>query len=96
LDRPPVRVFWFTGKAFTEGIDTPELDGLAVRIYSTEKTLADCFKYRNKIGLDTAVEALKRYVSSRRVRVDKLMVYARICRVEKVIRPFPGTRVKTA
>jgi len=88
LDHPPVRVFWFTGKAFTEGIDTSELDGLAVRIYSAEKTLADCFKYRNKIGLDTAVEALKRYVSSRRVRVDKLMAYARICRVEKVIRPY--------
>ena len=61
---------------------------MAVRIYSAEKTLADCFKYRNKIGLDTAVEALKRYVSSRRVRVDKLMAYARICRVEKVIRPY--------
>ena len=88
LDHPPVRVFWFTGKAFTEGIDTPELDGLAVRIYSAEKTLADCFKYRNKIGLDTAVEALKRYVISRRVEVDKLMAYARICRVEKVIRPY--------
>ena len=88
LDHPPVRVFWFTGKAFTEGIDTPELDGLAVRIYSVEKALADCFKYRNKIGLDTAVEALKRYVISRRVPVDKLMAYARICRVEKVIRPY--------
>jgi len=88
LDHPPVRVFWFTGKAFTEGIDTPELDGVAVRIYSAEKTLADCFKYRNKIGLDTAIEALKRYVSSRRVQVDKLMAYARICRVEKVIRPY--------
>jgi len=61
---------------------------VAVRIYSAEKTLADCFKYRNKIGLDTAIEALKRYVSSRRVQVDKLMAYARICRVEKVIRPY--------
>lgn len=88
LDHPPVRVFWFTGKAFTAGTDTPKLDGVAVRIYSAEKTLADCFKYRNKIGLDTAVEALKRYVSSRRVRVDKLIAYARICRVEKVMRPY--------
>jgi len=61
---------------------------VAVRIYSAEKTLADCFKYRNKIGLDTAIEALKRYVSSRRVQVDKLIAYARICRVEKVIRPY--------
>jgi hypothetical protein len=62
-----------------------------VRTYNAEKTLADCFKYRNKIGLDTAVEALKRYVSSRRVQVEKLMTYARICRVEKVIRPYLET-----
>ncbi len=77
-----------TGKAFAEGIDTHEVEGVSVRIYGVEKTLADCFKYRNKIGLDTAVEALKRYVSSRRVDVDKLMGYARICRVEKVMRPY--------
>lgn len=88
LDHPPIRVFWFTGKAFSEGIETHEVDGVSVRIYGVEKTLADCFKYRNKIGLDTAVEALKRYVSSRRVQVDKLMAYARICRVEKVMRPY--------
>jgi predicted transcriptional regulator of viral defense system len=88
LDHPPVRIFWFTGKAFAEGIDKHEVDGMPMRIYGVEKTLADCFKYRNKIGLDTAVEALKRYVSSRRVDVDKLMTYARICRVEKVMRPY--------
>ncbi len=88
LDHPPVRVFWFTGDAFTEGIETFEVDGVSMRIYGVEKTLADCFKYRNKIGLDTAVEALKRYVSGRHVQVDRLMEYARICRVEKVIRPY--------
>ena len=88
LDYPPVRIFWFTGKAFAEGIDIHEVDGVQVNIYSAEKTLADCFKYRNKIGVDTAVEALKRYISSRRVKVDKLMAYARICRVEKVMRPY--------
>lgn len=88
LDHPPVRVFWFTGEAFTEGVDTHKVDGVPVRIYGVEKTLADCFKYRNKIGLDIAVEALKRYVSSRRVKVDTLMAHARICRVEKVIRPY--------
>ncbi len=88
LDHPPVRIFWFTGEAFAEGIDTHEVDGVSVRIYGAEKTLADCFKYRNKIGLETAVEALKGYVSSRHVDVDKLMGYARICRVEKVMRPY--------
>ena len=88
LDHPPIRIFWFTGKAFAEGIDTHEVDGVPVRIYGVEKTLADCFKYRNKIGLDTAVEALKAYVSGRRIDIDKLMVYARTCRVEKVMRPY--------
>lgn len=88
LDYPPVRVFWFTGDAFSDGVESIEVDGVSVRIYSVEKTLADCFKYRNKIGLDTAVEALKRYVNSRRVQVDELIKYARICRVEKVMRPY--------
>lgn len=88
LEHPPVRVFWFTGKAFTEGVETHEVDGVLVRIYGVEKTLADCFKYRNKIGLDTAVEALRRYVRGRRAHIDTLMRYARICRVEKVMRPY--------
>jgi len=88
LDHPPVRIFWFTGKAFAEGIDKHQVDGAPIRIYGVEKTLADCFKYRNKIGLDTAIEALKRYISGRRVDVDKLLAYARICRVEKVMRPY--------
>lgn len=88
LEHPPVRVFWFTGKAFTEGVETHEVDGVPVRIYGAEKTLADCFKYRNKIGLDTVVEALRRYVRGRHARIDTLMRYARICRVEKVMRPY--------
>lgn len=88
LKHPPVRVFRFKGDAFTEGIETPEVDGIQVRIYSPEKTVADCFKYRNKIGLDTAVEALKLYLKGNRVKVDELMLFARICRVEKVIRPY--------
>ena len=88
LEYPPVRVFWFTGEAFTAGIDTHPLDGVPTRIYSAEKTLADCFKYRNKIGLDTAVEALRLYRRQRRIKVDELMRFARICRVEKVMRPY--------
>jgi len=88
LDHPPVRIFWFTGRAFAEGIDKHQVDGAPIRVYGVEKTLADCFKYRNKIGLDTAIEALKRYISGRRVDVEKLLAYARICRVEKVMRPY--------
>jgi len=88
LKHPPVRIFWFTGEAFTEGIETPKVDGVQMRIYSPEKTVADCFKYRNKIGLDTAVEALKLYRERKRIKVNELIRYARICRVEKVMRPY--------
>lgn len=88
LDHPPIRVFWFTGRAFTEGIETHEVDGTPLRVYSPEKTLADCFKYRNKIGLDTAIEALKLYRERKRVQVDDVMQFAGVCRVEKVMRPY--------
>lgn len=88
LDYPPIKTYWFSGQAFTAGVDIHELDGVSVRIYSPEKTLADCFKLRNKIGLDTAVEAIRLYRDRRRVDVDVLMRYAAICRVEKVIRPY--------
>jgi predicted transcriptional regulator of viral defense system len=59
LDYPPLRVFWFSGDALTEGIEEHKIDGVRVRIYGPEKTVADCFKFRNKIGLDVAIEALK-------------------------------------
>ena len=88
LEHPPVRIFWFTDQAFSEGIDVHKVDGVKVRIYCPEKTLADCFKYRNKIGPDVVVEALRRYISRERPRLNKLMEYARICRVEKVMRPY--------
>ncbi len=85
---PPIRVFWFAGPAFKAGIEVHKLDGVPVHIYSPEKTLADCFKYRNKIGLDTAVEALKLYRERRKVRTNELMRFATICRVRKIIRPY--------
>lgn len=88
LDYPPVRVFRFSGKAFTEGIQRHRLDGVAVHIYNREKTLADCFKYRNKIGLDTVLESLRLYREQRRVNVESLMQFAEICRVAKVMRPY--------
>ena len=88
LDHPPVRVFWFKGSAFTEGIETHMIDGVDVRIYSPEKTLADCFKHRNKIGIDVAVEALKLYRNRKPLRTDELVRSAKICRVEKIMRPY--------
>ena len=64
------------------------VDGVPVRIYSPEKTLADCFKFRKKIGLDAAVEALRLYRARGRVKIDDIMRFARICRVEEVIKPY--------
>ena len=61
LEFPPIRVFWFSGAAFDEGIEIHNVDGMPIQICSPEKTLADCFKHRNKIGLDTVVEAIKLY-----------------------------------
>jgi len=88
LEHPPLRIFWFTSKVFHAGIETHEVDGVQARVYSREKTLADCFKFRNRIGLDVALEALRRYQKRHGVNVDQLLHFARICRVENVMRPY--------
>jgi predicted transcriptional regulator of viral defense system len=88
LNHPPLRVFWFSGESFTVGIEKHKIDSVPVRIYSPEKTIADCFKYRNKIGLDIAVEALKLYRERKRFRSDDLVKFSKACRVEKIMRPY--------
>jgi predicted transcriptional regulator of viral defense system len=88
LAHPPIRVFWFTQRVFQFGLEAHKLDGTRVRIYSPEKTVADCFKYRNKIGLDTAREALKLYLERRKKHLDALLEAAEVCRVSKVMRPY--------
>ncbi len=64
------------------------MDGVRVKIYGPEKTLADCFKFRNKIGLDVGLEALKAYAGGRRPQIQKVLEFARVCRVEKILRPY--------
>lgn len=88
LDYPPIRLYWFSGAAFTAGIETHRIDRTPVQIYSAEKTLADCFKYRNKIGMDTVLEALTLYRDQHKPKPRKLIEYAKVCRVERVIRPY--------
>jgi predicted transcriptional regulator of viral defense system len=85
---PPLEVVRFSGAAFTEGIEVHELEGREVRIYNLPKTLADAFKYRNKIGLDVALEALHDAWRSQVVGIDEIERYARICRVARVMRPY--------
>ena len=88
LNHPPIKIYRFSSQAFTDGVERHELDGVSVPIYNMEKTLADCFKFRNKIGLDTAMEAVRFYRERKSVNVDALMHFAKICRVEKVMRPY--------
>jgi hypothetical protein len=85
----PVRVFWFPDAAFEAGVETVTVDRMPIKVYSPENTIADCFKYRNKIGIDVAIEALRTYRERvRKLHVNKLMEYARIYRVERVMRPY--------
>jgi predicted transcriptional regulator of viral defense system len=88
LGYPPLRVFWFSGPAWSEGVETHQIDDITVRMYCPEKSIADSFKYRRKIGLDIALEALRLYRQRDTVDVSKLLNYARICRVERVMRPY--------
>jgi len=85
---PPTRLFYFGEKAITAGVETHLIDGTEVRIFSAAKTVADCFKYRNKIGFDVAIEALRMFHEARRLRPSELMKFAAVCRVEKIIRPY--------
>jgi predicted transcriptional regulator of viral defense system len=88
LDFPPIRGHRFSNASYKAGIVEDRIDGVTIKIYSPEKTLADCFKFRNKIGMDVVLEALKLYRIRKRFDADELLKYARICRVEKVMRPY--------
>ena len=88
LKYPPLRVVRYTGAALTEGVVSHRIEGQAVRVYNIAKTLADCFKYRNKIGIDVALEALREAWRARRFSMDELDHYARICRVQRVMQPY--------
>jgi len=88
LKHPPLRVVRYTGAALTEGVGSHRLKGRTVRVYGVAKTLADCFKYRHKIGLDVALEALREAWRARRFTMDELDRYAGICRVRRVMRPY--------
>lgn len=88
LAHPPLRVYRFSDAAFGAGIEARTVDDVPVRVYSAEKTLADCFKYRNRIGLDVVLGALRAYREQRKKDFQQVLDYARICRVEKVMRPY--------
>ena len=88
VDWPPLRIVRFSGRALAFGVERRVVEGVEVAVTSKEKTVADCFKYRNKIGLDVALEALREYLRSKRRSIDDLMRAAEACRVANVIRPY--------
>jgi predicted transcriptional regulator of viral defense system len=83
----PLRIHYFSGRALTEGVERHEIEGVPVNIYSAPKTVADCFKFRNKIGVDVAIEALRDYLRKRLPEKD-LWRYAEVCRVRNVMYPY--------
>lgn len=84
----PIRKMRFSGPAFSEGIEEHEVSGVSVKVYNVAKTIVDCFKYRNKIGLDVALEALRECRRERLCKSDDLWYYAKICRVTNVMQPY--------
>lgn len=88
MEYPPLRLFYMSGAALTSGIEEHSIEGATVRVFNMAKTVADCFKFRQKIGTDVAVEALKEFWQDGRGTMDELYHYAEICRVQNVMRPY--------
>jgi len=89
IDDLPIRAFWYSAASLSAGVQIVNIDGVAVRLFNPERTIADCFKYRNKIGLDVAIEALRSYRERNgRKAMKSLLEYAEICRVKKVMFPY--------
>lgn len=88
VDYPPLRIVHFSSAALQSGVEKHQIEGVTVPVFNPAKTVVDCFKYRNKIGLDIAVEALRECWRSRRCSMDELWTYAKVCRVQNVMRPY--------
>ncbi len=88
FEYPPIEIFRFSGLAFSFGVEEHEVDRITVKIYNPAKTVADCFKFRNKIGLDIALEALRETLRNRKASMDELWEAAKVCRVMNVMRPY--------
>ncbi len=85
---PPVRFYRFAPQAWETGIEEHKVKGHKIKVYSLAKTIADCFKFRNKIGMDVARDALKTAVTEKGVKPKEVMQYAKICRIDKILKPI--------
>lgn len=88
ISYPPVRFVTMSGEALHAGVEAHSIDGVPIKVFNLAKTVVDCFKYRNKVGLDVALEALREGWAARRFTMDELQHYAKICRVQKVMQPY--------
>lgn len=88
IEWPPIKIMKFSGGAFDHGVEVITIDNVQVKVYSPAKTVADCFKYRNKIGMDVALEALKDCRRQRKCSIDEIWKYAEIDRVSNIIKPY--------
>jgi predicted transcriptional regulator of viral defense system len=88
ISYPPARIYKMREPSFRAGVTEYRIDDVTVKVYDVEKTLCDCFKFRRYLGMDVVLEALKLYRERKPLKVSKLMKYARICRVENIIRPY--------
>lgn len=88
LDYPPLTIHRFSQATLQIGVEKHQISGVTIKVYSAEKTLADCFKFRNKIGMDIVLEALKLYKTRKKFDLGELLKYASACRVENVMRPY--------
>jgi predicted transcriptional regulator of viral defense system len=88
LDYPPIQAHRFSDEAYNAGIENHVIDGAHVKIYNPEKTLADCFKFRNKIGMEVVLEALKLYKSRQKFNLENLLTYGEVCRVKNIMTPY--------
>ena len=88
VDSPPLRLVRFSGVALTNGVQKQAIEGVTVRVYGPAKTVADCFKYRNKVGIEVAIEALRDCLRQRKATSDELWEAAKVCRMTNVMRPY--------
>ena len=83
-----MRYFWFTERLLTTGVEEHTVNGCTIRIFDAEKTLIDCVKFRNKVGMDIVLEALRMYWQSEKADLEKLFEYAKLFRVKKILKPI--------
>ena len=88
IEYPPVQFYRFSQSTWKTGVETHEIEGHKIKIYSLAKTIADCFKFRNRIGINVARESLKIAITEKKVKPTEIYKYAKICRVDKIVKPI--------